>query len=189
MALAPRLPEGLLAQALDAARALTGQGARAEALGALAPRLPEGLLAQALDAARAIHGEYARARVLGALAPELPEPQQAGVYAEALDAARALTGQGVAPGLGVAPWLPEGLLAQADAARALTDEDARAWVLGELRPGCRRDCWPRRWTPPAPSPTTVLAPRRWGRWRPAAGAATGRGLRRGAGRRPHPHRR
>ena len=35
----------------------------------------------------------------------------------------------------MAPHLPEGLLAQAlDAARALTDEDARAWVLGELAP-------------------------------------------------------
>jgi len=92
-ALAPGLPERLLAAAWDAALALEGDRDRAAALAALAPRLPEGqaaaawdaalaalaprlperLLAAAWDAALALEGDRDRARALKALAPCLPE--------------------------------------------------------------------------------------------------------------------
>jgi hypothetical protein len=73
--LAPRLPEALLPAALDAARAIRDEEARARALTALAPRLAAEQQAQtfaaALDAARAIRAEGARASALEALAPRL----------------------------------------------------------------------------------------------------------------------
>src|SRR4051812_37984505 len=89
-ALAPHLPEPLLAEALAIARAIGDDGDRAQALGALVPRLLEaeqaGVLVEALAVARAIGGDWSRARALSALAPHLPEP----LLAEALAIAQAI---------------------------------------------------------------------------------------------------
>ena len=87
--LAPHLPaRPLLAEALTAARDITDEYSRAQALTGLAPHLPEPdrstTFAEALTAARDITDEYARAQVLTGLAPHLPAP----LLAEALTAAR-----------------------------------------------------------------------------------------------------
>ncbi|NPA91581.1 MAG: hypothetical protein GXO55_09070, partial [Chloroflexi bacterium] len=83
-ALAPHLPEDLMAQALGAARMIASDRYRAEALAALAPHLPQDLMAQALVAARKIRDQDHRALALAALAPHLPQD----LMAQALDAAR-----------------------------------------------------------------------------------------------------
>src|SRR5260221_7656769 len=85
-ALAPALPEALLREALEAARAIKHEGDRAQLLTALVPALPETLLREALEAARAIKHESYRAEVLAALVPALPEA----LLREALEAARAI---------------------------------------------------------------------------------------------------
>ena len=84
--LAPHLPEILLPEAFEAARAIQDESDRAEALSGLIPHLPEVLLAEALEAARAIQDESDRAEALRGLAPHLPEV----LLAEALEAARAI---------------------------------------------------------------------------------------------------
>jgi hypothetical protein len=88
------LPEGLVPQALDAARAIEHDYGRAEALAGLAPRLPEGLrqeaVAQALDAVCAIEYGRDRAVALARLAPHLPVGLRQEVLSQALDAARAI---------------------------------------------------------------------------------------------------
>jgi hypothetical protein len=74
--LAPHLPASLLAQALDAATAITSDSSRAEALAGLAPHLPASLLAQALSSAfsseRAILALLERAWSLHARGMPLP---------------------------------------------------------------------------------------------------------------------
>jgi hypothetical protein len=74
---APHLPEterrAVLRDALEAARAISDDSARADALAALAPHLPEALLRDALETVRAISDDSARARALACLAPHLPE--------------------------------------------------------------------------------------------------------------------
>ena len=76
-ALAPHLPQALLAEALTAARAITNERSRAFALSALAPHLPQALLAEALTAARAITYKGDRTKALSALAPQcVPLVQQ-----------------------------------------------------------------------------------------------------------------
>ena len=86
-ALAPHLPEGLLAKALEAARAMDHALYRAEALSSLAPHLPKGLLSEALEAAQAFDDLNCRAKALSALAPHLPEDLQADAQkaAQAID--------------------------------------------------------------------------------------------------------
>jgi hypothetical protein len=127
VALAPRLPEPLLGQALTAARALVDERRRANVLVALAPRLPEPLLGEALTAARTLVDERRRANALVALAPRLPEPKRKQALAETLaaarktadapDRARALSG--------LAPHLAEPPLAEAIA--ALRDSQDYYW--------------------------------------------------------------
>jgi hypothetical protein len=82
------------AQALEIARAIGDEGARARALAALAQRL-EGtqqaaVYNEALAAARAIGDAEKRAAALAALAQRLEGTQQAAVYNEALAAARTI---------------------------------------------------------------------------------------------------
>jgi len=79
-ALALRLTEPLLGEALEAARAIGNEVDRSEALAALAPRLTEPLLGEALVAARAIGNEENRSRALAALAPQLAELTPAALY-------------------------------------------------------------------------------------------------------------
>jgi hypothetical protein len=74
--LAPHLPEGLLGEALGAARELPEQerfsvSPRVEALTGLIPHLPEALLGEALAAAREIGDTDGRAKVLAGLPPHL----------------------------------------------------------------------------------------------------------------------
>ncbi|MBP2233290.1 uncharacterized protein YeeX (DUF496 family) [Azospirillum agricola] len=137
--LAPRLPEGLLAEALDAARGVGDDAARAAVLVELARLLPEQgrapVLAEALDAAWGIGDDAARAAVQGELARLLPEQGRAPVLAKALDAARRIAAdQPRAEALaGLAQQLPEILLAKAlDAARAIHNDRARAQALAGL---------------------------------------------------------
>ena len=66
--MAPQLSEPQLADALSAARDITDEDYRAQALAGLAPHLTEPLLAEALSAARDITDGYYRAQVLAALA-------------------------------------------------------------------------------------------------------------------------
>ena len=139
--------------ALEVARAITDEDARARALVALAPHLPEAqqaeVYAEALAAARNITDEDARARALGALAPHLPEAQQAEVYAEALAAARIITEEyDCAEALGaLRTHLPVELMTEAlAAARNITAgeyaraQDARAGPWWRWRPTCRWNC-------------------------------------------------
>jgi hypothetical protein len=81
VALAPHLPQELLAQALTVAQAIRSEEHRAEALVGMAPHLPKALLAQALTIARAIRWEAYRAEALVGMAPHLPKA----LLAEALD--------------------------------------------------------------------------------------------------------
>ncbi|MBO9391259.1 MAG: hypothetical protein J7482_21465 [Roseiflexus sp.] len=74
------------ARALEVARVIADDAARATALAALAPHLPPHLLTDALAVARAITYEWYRAEALAALAPHLPPH----LLAEALAAARAI---------------------------------------------------------------------------------------------------
>jgi hypothetical protein len=89
-ALAPHLSGGLLAEALQDARAIEDREQRALALAALAPRLAaperEAILAEALRDTRAVADEATRAQLLATLAPHLSEPLQA----EALTDIRAM---------------------------------------------------------------------------------------------------
>jgi hypothetical protein len=71
-ALAPHLPEALLHDALQTARAIGSADYKARALVELAPHLPEALLHDALQqAARAIGNESERSRAQSALAAQL----------------------------------------------------------------------------------------------------------------------
>jgi NTP pyrophosphatase (non-canonical NTP hydrolase) len=129
--LAPYLPESLLPEALEIARAIGDKSHCAKALTGLAPYLPESLLPEALEVARAIGNEYNRARALTGLAPYLPE-----VLPEALDAARA-TGDElfrVEQFTRLAPYFPEVLPEALEVARAIGDEDFRAEALTGLAP-------------------------------------------------------
>jgi hypothetical protein len=93
----PGVRGAVLAEALQAARAIGDEGARSRALAALAPHLPEGLLAEALQAARAIGDEGARSGALAALAPHLatlPRPDLARLWAETLPVLAARTRRG-----------------------------------------------------------------------------------------------
>jgi hypothetical protein len=136
---------GVLAEALTAATAITGNRDRAKALTGLAPLLPadqqHGVLAQALTAATAITDNRDRAKALTGLAPLLPADQQHGVLAQALAAATAAANHFLAifwradALTALVPHLPLDLLAQAlTAATAITDEGSRAAVLAALAP-------------------------------------------------------
>jgi hypothetical protein len=74
--LALKLPEeersDVLAESLSAAKAITNESARAQALAGLAAQLPE-LLPDALSAAKAITNESSRAQALAGLAAQLPD--------------------------------------------------------------------------------------------------------------------
>ena len=127
----------LLAEAWAAAKALTDEDDRSQALVSLAPCLSADLLAEALATASALISQGDRARMLAGLAPYLP----ADLLAEALAAATALPEANcrVRTLADMAPHLPEGqreeALAQAlAAATALTDEDDRAETLIGLAP-------------------------------------------------------
>ncbi len=136
MALAPHLPEGLLAQALAAAGEIRDGALRTEALRGLAPHLPEALLAEALAAAREIRDPEARAWALAGLAHHLAE---LGHPHEALAAAGEIRDGALRTKAlrKVAPHLPAELRKQAlrealAAAREIEREDYRAEVLAGL---------------------------------------------------------
>jgi hypothetical protein len=143
--LAPHLPEPLLRQALEAARAIWDSGHRAEALAVLAPHLPEPLrdeaLGQALEAVWATADSYTRAKALRVLAPHLPEPLRDAALGQALEAARAIEHSGHRAEVlaGLAPHLPEPLRGEVvgqalEAARAIKYSHDRAWALAGLTP-------------------------------------------------------
>jgi len=135
------LPEAergpLLAEALQAARAIGNEWPRSGALAALAPQLAGAVLAEALQAARAIGDRQSRSRALAALAPQLPEAERGPLLAEALQAARAI-GNELYRSLALAalaPQLPEAVLAEAlQAARAIGNELYRSLALAALAP-------------------------------------------------------
>ena len=89
---------GLVDEALDLARAIRNEGARAFALADLAPRLAAaGRLDEALELARAIEDEGAQDQALADLAPRLAE---AGRLDDALKTARAIGRRGGCGGPG-----------------------------------------------------------------------------------------
>ena len=170
--LAPHLPEPergtTLAEAVSAARGIPDEYSRAEALTRLAPHLPEPergtALVEALSAARDITDEYARVQVLAGLAPHLPEPERGTTLAEAVSAARDITGESIRAWVlaELAPHLPAPLLAEAvTAARGIADESTRARVLAELAPHLPAPLLAEALAPPATSPTSATASRRW----------------------------
>jgi hypothetical protein len=138
-ALAPHLPEPLLGEALETARAIKWGADRSRALAAIAPNLPEPqrmqALAEALKALGSRYSRYAWSRALKALAPHLPEP----LLGEALETARAIKfGANRSRALAaIAPHLPEPQRAQAfaealGAARTIGDEGDRSSALAAL---------------------------------------------------------
>ena len=168
----PRLPAGLLDQALAAARQMTTEDGRAPVLTALASRLPDArrqqVWTQALTATHMTR-DYLIAPLQSALAESLPAGLSAGQLTEALTAARQVIDEEQrAPLLaGLAQQLPSSqqqVMAEALAAAAQISRygGARRKVLAEmarpladLLPGqaCRmwRDILPllARWTAPA----------------------------------------
>ena len=73
----------MFGEALQAARAISDEGAPATALSALAKRVPEALFGEAVQAARAIADEDERATALAALAEALPDPVREDAYMQA----------------------------------------------------------------------------------------------------------
>jgi len=137
----PILPVSLKPEVLVAARGITDELARADALRWVAPHLPEELRAEAvreaLAAARGVTDEGARARALSGLAEHLPEALKAEAVREALAAARGITDEGARAGAlrWVAPYLSEELQGEAlAAAREITDGWARAEALCGVAP-------------------------------------------------------
>jgi hypothetical protein len=130
--LAPHLPEALLPQALEAARAIQSEPSRAQALSALAPHLPVALLSQVLEATRAIQSEPSRASILSALAPHLPEA----LLSQALEAARAIQFEyhRASALRDLALHLPEVFPEALEAARTIQDEFTHASALSDLAP-------------------------------------------------------
>jgi hypothetical protein len=128
-----------LGEALAAARTVSHEPSRAQALSALASDLTPPLLCEALAAARAIGDEDSRALALSGLAAYLPREEQRAVWGEALAAARAI-GDEDSRALalsGLAAYLPReeqrAALGEAlAAARAIGDEDSRAQALSDL---------------------------------------------------------
>jgi hypothetical protein len=135
--IAPKLPNPLLQQALDAALAIGNERDRAKALAGLAPHLPETLLQEALAAARAIEDTDDRAKALAALAPNLPEPLQEAAWQEALVAAQELLSWTKAKTLAeMVPQIPEPLKEKVlfealVAARDIQSNDVRGWGWAE----------------------------------------------------------
>ncbi len=136
-ALAPHLPQALLADVIAAARSIAGEESRVKVLNALAPYLPEAiraeLLAEVLAATRAIKDEGSRAQALSALAPHLPQA----LLADVIAAARSIKYEGSRAWVlsALAPHLPQALLAEVlAAARAIKYEGSRARLLCALAP-------------------------------------------------------
>ena len=131
----------VLAQALAAARSITGDYTRVRVLGSLAPGLPPELFPQALAAVFAMPGGSGRAEALAALAPRLPPD----LLAQALAAATAITdNSGRAEALiSLVPHLPAdqqgGALSQALAAASRTGSETRVKVLKTARSAHFRD--------------------------------------------------
>jgi hypothetical protein len=81
----------VVGEALSAARQLTDDAARAEALSGVAPYLPSSFLTEATSAARELVDSEARARVLSALVAHLSESDGAAVAQEAVSSIRQVT--------------------------------------------------------------------------------------------------
>ena len=142
-ALVPLLPEAerpaVLADALQAARAIRDDGDRAWVLGALVPLLPEAerpaVLTDALQAARAINSIEDRARMLGPIAILMPESKCSAVLAEALQTAQAIPNDSNRANTldALTPYLPVELLGPAlEATRAIHDDDDRTKALRDI---------------------------------------------------------
>ncbi len=127
--IAPHLPDTLLSQALEAARAIPDEYYHALALGNIAPHFPD-ILPEALEAALAIPDENYRAQALGNIAPHLPDT----LLSQALEAALAIPDENYhALALGhIAPHLPDTLPEALEAARAIQNERSRALALGNI---------------------------------------------------------
>jgi hypothetical protein len=121
--------------ALEAARTITDEQHRAQALAALAPHLSADLLPGALEAARTITDEQHRAQALAALAPHL----SADLLAGALEAARTITDAYLeAKALaGLAPILIEASMASSRMRGLMRKEWHR--ILRRLGQGPRED--------------------------------------------------
>ena len=96
--IAPKLPETLIAEALEIAQGLRDVESRGAALAAIIPHLPsaEGsaILEKALADAQSADFPAERASAMAALAPLLPVPEDARVRGAALEIAQTLGAQG-----------------------------------------------------------------------------------------------
>lgn len=130
----------LLDDALTAARAITSEWSRAEALVSLLPYLPSELLfavfAEALAAVRAVADQQARIRRIWSLAPLLPPELLPAMLDEALTTQRAINDQEYPDTLRrhLVPHLPSELLASALMAARTINQSDRAAVLEYLAP-------------------------------------------------------
>jgi hypothetical protein len=148
-ALAPYLPDALLAEALAFAETVRDKNARAKAFAILAPHLSKVLMSKAIKTARAIEGEYWQARVLTSLAAHLWNLRQRGkVLDEALTVAGRLHGfprETVEVLAAVAPYLPinerrRRVLDKAlKVANTIDDETARVDAFAALAPHLPED--------------------------------------------------
>ncbi len=128
--LAIHLPDVLLPEALEVARAIKSETYRTQALLGLVPHLPDNLLPEALEAARAIQSKNYRVQALLGLASHIPE-----ALSEALAAARAIKFEyeRVQALNQVALHSPEVSLSEAlEAARAIESESYRTQALSQL---------------------------------------------------------
>lgn len=136
IALAPLLPEELLATALHATLKETSRLYRAEMLAALAPRLTGKLLEEAFELTLAIPEAWERGECLRVLASQLPES----LLERALHATFAAENEWARARMiaALAPRLKEHALQQAlEDALALSDDEARALALGALAGWCQ----------------------------------------------------
>jgi hypothetical protein len=138
--IARHLPEpdrsAALGGLLASARRLDDEWSRAEALATLAPHLPEPLLGQAVRDGLEIQHELWRLRSLAALAPRLAEPARTAALDELQASASGLDGGSREEALAtLAPYLPEGRLAEILTAAWTSDSEARtAQILAALAP-------------------------------------------------------
>jgi NB-ARC domain/APAF-1 helical domain len=129
--LATFLPPLLFSEALEVARSIPNDSARAYALSGLVPHLPD-IISEALEVVRSIPNKFNRASALSGLVPHLPD-----IISEALEVARSIPNEfnRASALISLAPHLLENLLSEAlEVARNIQDDAARASVLSGLVP-------------------------------------------------------
>jgi hypothetical protein len=136
-ALAPYVRDqaATLADAMAAARAISGEQQRAEALADLAPHLSGAELTEALDVARAVTGHH-RVIALAAVAARLPSPERDAVFDNALAMAVAVPAPAARAGVlaALARRLPDAVAHALTAVAALDGQDTGAEALIRLAP-------------------------------------------------------